>query len=91
MQRFPYKVFGTLTLPHASATLHWSRDGAAVYLGIAKAYFGVWSPRDLPSLRAPFQSASARRLLRLRLSGLPRRGIADVPEAPVRSISIRRG
>lgn len=38
-----------------------------MYLGIAKTYFGVWSPLDLPTLAAPFHRASARRLLRLRL------------------------
>jgi hypothetical protein len=37
-----------------------------VYLGIAKAYFGVWSPQDLPAVQAPFDRASARRLLQRR-------------------------
>lgn len=57
-------------------------EGDAVYLDSAKAFFGVWTPRDWPSFRALFHDASVRRFRRLSLLRLRRERLARVPEAP---------
>ena len=57
-------------------------EGAAVYIDSAKAYFGVWAPRDCPSPQPLVQGGTGWRVLLLRRIRLRGEHLASVPEAP---------
>jgi hypothetical protein len=52
-------------------------EGAAVHLDSAKAYFGVWAPRDCPSLQPRIRDAGGRRGLLLGRIRLRRERLAS--------------